>query len=227
MRTVRAITGALGELLITLGLLTFLFVGWQLWWTDVEANAVHHDEVTALTRSFEAGTASTEVATLRKVPVGETFAIVRIPALGADYQAPLVQGTSRDVLHKGIGHYTETAMPGQVGNFSIAGHRMTYGGPFRNIERVLPGDRVIIETATHYYVYRVGDHTLVDPSHVEAIAPTPERPGVAPTKRWITLTACHPKYAAKQRWIVHGELERAIPRKEGLPKTYLTVTGDR
>lgn len=228
MKAVRAITGTVGELLITLGVLTLLFVGWQLWWTDVAANAVQSDAVNALSEEFQRpGQVEPEIARLKDVPLGKAFAIVRIPALGRDYAVPVVEGTTRDVLRTGIGHYEGTAMPGQVGNFAIAGHRMTYGGPFRDIERVLPGDRVIVETAQTYYVYRVGQHTLVPPSHVAAIAPTPERPGVRPDKPFITLTACHPKYAAQQRWIVHGELERAIPRSTGLPAGYLDLTGDR
>ncbi len=228
MKAVRALTGTLGELLITLGVLTLLFVGWQLWWTDVAANAVQSDTVGSLSEDFQRpGAVSPAVDKLKDVPLGEAFAIVRIPALGRDYAAPVVEGTTRDVLRKGIGHYDGTAMPGQVGNFAIAGHRMTYGGPFRDIERVLPGDRVIVETAATYYVYRVGPHTLVPPSHVAAIAAMPERPGVRPDKPYITLTACHPKYAAQQRWIVHGELERAIPRSQGLPAGYLDLAGDR
>nr|WP_253272670.1 sortase [Arsenicicoccus sp. oral taxon 190] len=86
---------------------------------------------------------------------------------------------------------------------------------------------MIVETATTYFVYRVGPHTLVDPSHVAAIEPVPERPGVRPDKAYLTLTACHPKYAAQQRWIVHGELERAIPRGQGLPAAYVELSGGR
>lgn len=227
MRSVRGFVGALGEVLITLGVLTLLFVGWQLWWTDVEANAVHRDEVSELSSTFGSKHVPPELATLSHVPLGKAYAIVRIPALGQDYAVPVVEGTTRDALRKGIGHYVGTAMPGQVGNFAIAGHRMTYGGPFRDIERVLPGDRVIVETATTYFVYKVGPHTLVPPSHIQAIDPMPERPGVKPDKPYITLTACHPKYAAQQRWIVHGQLEASFPRAQGLPKTYMQLSGGR
>lgn len=230
MRSVRGIVGALGELLITLGVLTLLFVGWQLWWTDVAANAAHQERIDSLSSLFgDPATikAKPELATLKDVPLGEAYAIVRIPALGQDYAVPVLEGTTRDILREGIGHYRGTAMPGQVGNFAIAGHRMTYGGPFREIEKVLPGDRVIVETATAYYVYKVGPHTLVPPSHIQAIEPMPEKPGVKPDKPYITLTACHPKYAAKQRWIVHGELEKTFPRAEGPPTSYMQLSGGR
>ncbi|WP_338155561.1 class E sortase [Arsenicicoccus dermatophilus] len=222
MRTARGIIGALGELLITLGVITVLFVGWQLVWTDVAANAAHTELVDELGQDFAQG-----ISEPAKVPHGKAFAIVRIPALGADYRVPLIEGTDRAVLRRGIGHYEGTAMPGQIGNFAIAGHRMTYGGPFRDIERVLPGDRVVVETAQAWYVYKVGPHTLVDPSHIAAIDPMPERPGVKPDRAYITLTACHPKYAAKQRWIVHGVLEKVVPHEQGPPKAYLAVPGGR
>lgn len=225
---VRSVIGVTGELLLTAGALVLLFAVWQVWWTDVEANAVHAESVTQLEHQFTSSVPTTAPTTppkkdepaAPKALDGSAFAIARIPSLGAKYAVPIVEGTAKDDLERGIGHYSGTARPGQIGNLALAGHRMTYGGPFRDIERVRPGDVVIIETATDFYVYTMGSHTIVDPSHIAAIAPVPEHPGVKPTVASITLTACHPKYAATWRWIVHGKLTETIPRADWDPARF-------
>ncbi|MGW5240165.1 class E sortase [Monashia sp. NPDC004114] len=245
-RTGRRYLGLAGESLVALGVLVLLYAVWQVWWTDVDAGAAHQRSVQQLEGEFKDGAAPRlpgqtappvpsgkgHVARIPVVarsveapPEGTVYAIVRIPRLGPDYAVPVVEGTKRSDLEQGIGHYRGTAWPGQVGNFALAGHRMTYGGPFRDIERVLPGDRVIIETATTYYVYTMGKHTIVDPSHIAAIAPVPERPGARPTVASITLTACHPKYASTWRWIVHGRLEAAVPREQWDPRQWYSSAG--
>jgi sortase A len=217
--------------LITLGLLLFLFAAWQLWWTDVTANRTQAVTIQALEKGFgpaglpERGTpdAADPLATLSKVPFGEAFAIVRIPRFGADYARPVLQGTDHDTLTKGMGHYSGTAFPGQVGNFALAGHRTTYGRPLHNIDLLQKGDIIVVETKASYIVYSVDRHVIVTPSHVEVIAPVPQRPGVAPTRAWMTMTACHPKFSARERYVVFAKLMRSIPRADGLPATFMAV----
>jgi sortase A len=161
------------------------------------------------------------------VPFGEAFAILRVPRLGADYARPVLEGTTTEVLEGGVGHYRGTAAPGAVGNFAIAGHRTTYGRPFHDIDRLREGDVVAVETKTAYNVYRVKRHAVVAPSAVEVIAPVPGEPGRKPTARWLTMTACHPKYSAAQRYVVFAELEKTYARAEGLPIGTLAIpTGD-
>lgn len=222
MRALRWSLGAAGDLLVTAGALLLLFVAWQLWWTDVTANRVQGDTVHALTRDFRSGgpaaprgTPASE--TPKAVPFGKAFAILRIPRLGADYARPVLEGTSHDILQQGVGHYTGTAWPGAVGNFAVAGHRTTYGRPFHDIDRLRPGDRIVVETAQAYSVYIVRRHEIVDPTDVRVIAPVPDQPGVRPTGRWMTMTACHPKYSAAQRYVVFAELDRTYPHAKGLP----------
>ncbi|PKQ17591.1 MAG: class E sortase [Actinobacteria bacterium HGW-Actinobacteria-8] len=148
-----------------------------------------------------------------------TFGALHVPRWGYDYVKPISEGTSRarvlDPL--GIGHYAGTAMPGGVGNFSMAGHRTTYGKPFTDIQDLQAGDALVVQTDAAWYVYRVTSSEIVEPSYVAAIAPTPGQPGVAPTVASITLTACHPRYSAAQRYIVHGELEYWAPTGYGYP----------
>lgn len=228
MRGLRRGIHILGEVLITLGLLLLLFGAWQLWWTDVTANREQASTVQALERGFvigglpERGTPDS-VATLTKVPFGKAFGIVRIPRFGADYARPVLQGTDHDTLTKGMGHYSGTAFPGQVGNFALAGHRTTYGRPLHNIDRLQKGDIIVVETKASYIVYAVDRHVIVTPNHVEVIAPVPQHPGVKPTQAWMTMTACHPKFSATQRYVVFARLVKIIPRASGLPASFMAV----
>lgn len=148
-----------------------------------------------------------------------TFGALHVPRWGYDYVKPVSQGVSRarvlDPL--GIGHYPDTAMPGEVGNFAIAGHRTTYGKPFTDIQTLEVGDALVVQTDAAWYVYKVTSTEIVRPTYTAAIAPTPGAPGVTPTAASITLTTCHPRYSAAQRYIVYGELEYWAPAGNGYP----------
>src|SRR5699024_9011454 len=119
---------------------------------------------------------------------------------------------------QGRGHYPETALPGEVGNVAIAGHRNTYGRVFEDIARLEAGDPIVVETADAFYVYETTESLIVQPEDVEVIAPTPGRPGVEPTERMLTLTACHPMYSARERIIVHAEFSYWTKRSDGIPE---------
>ena len=119
-----------------------------------------------------------------------------------------VSGVSLDQLKRGPGHYPETPLPGQKGNVAIAGHRTTYGQPFHNIDKVKVGDQIIFETLQGTFVYRATETIIVKPSQVEILEDKGDNR--------ITLIACHPKYSAKERIIVIGELEgEAAPMLTG------------
>jgi len=155
--------------------------------------------------------------------LGKAFAIVRIPRFGADYARPVLEGDDRDTLTKGLGHYPGTAMPGVVGNFAVSGHRTTYGRPFHNIDLLRKGDVIVVETKTSYIVYAVERHVIVTPTQVEVIAAVPQHPGVTPTQAWMTMTACHPKFSARERYVVFAKLVKSIPRANGLPASFMAV----
>ena len=220
------VVGVLGELLITLGLVVLLFVGWQLWWTDVTADRAQAQTIQTLERDFghSPGVGDANV-TPKAVPFGKAFAIMRIPRFGSSYARPILEGTNHDVLTQGIGHYAGTAMPGQVGNFAVAGHRTTYGKPFTDINTLRAGDVIIVETRSAYVVYSVQRHVIVTPDHVEVAAPVPQHPGTEPTEAMLTMTACHPKFSAAQRYVVFARLLRTIPRADGIPPSLLAVPG--
>lgn len=224
-----AFLGVLGELLITAGLLLGLYVVYQLWWTDV----VGVQAQTELSEEFEAAVAdSPELAAepqlgppmVQELPAlsGDTFARLWVPSWDAgetQYVRPVTEGTDRATVLDplGIGHYEDTAMPGEVGNFALAGHRQSHGKPFYDVDKLTEGDELIVETAEAWYVYRVSSWEIVMPSDVEVIAPNPLDPSAPPEQAMITLTTCHPLFSTRERYIVHGTLESWMPRDAGRP----------
>ncbi len=218
----RGAVGLFGELLVTLGVVLGLFVGWQLVWTDVVADQQQAGVVANLQGGFSLGEPRSEGQS--PGGLGDAFAIVRIPRFGADYARPLYEGTDRGTLQKGIGHYPETVLPGEVGNFAMAGHRTTYGKPFSRIAELRTGDRIIVETADEFVVYRVYAQRIVLPTQVEVVLPVPGEPGRAPTEAVLTMTSCHPQFSSRQRWVTHARLDQILNRADGLPAEVLEVT---
>ena len=207
--------GVLGELLLTLGGLVLLFVVWQLFWTDVVSDRAQARTVTSLEQDFVDASRDPGKAPAAATRIGgDAFAVVRIPRFGSDYERPLVEGTSAAELARGLGHYVGTAGPGEVGNFAIAGHRTTFGKPLAEIASLRPGDEVIVETVAGESVYAVRSHTIVRPWESEVIAPVPGDRAAKPTKAMLTLTSCHPRFSAKQRYVVHAELVRTRTREQ-------------
>ncbi|GAA4404724.1 class E sortase [Fodinibacter luteus] len=231
--TLRRVVGWSGELLVTLGVLVLLFAAWQLWWTDVVADRAQARIVASLEEEFAESArepvarSTTAPADGIPEPVGPdgAFAVVRIPRFGADYARPVLEGTGRDVLALGVGHYVGTAGPGQVGNFALAGHRTTYGRPFHDVDRLVDGDPVVVETAAEVHVYEVTSREVVRPGDVDVVAPVPSEPGAPPTEALITLTSCHPRYSATERFVVHGRLVESVPRSAWDPARLLALTG--
>ncbi|MBD5784633.1 class E sortase [Cellulosimicrobium terreum] len=221
-----AFVGVLGEILITLGVLLGLYVVWQLWWTDVQADRVQAE----ILQELDAPTADPQdvaVAVRRDDPPvmdqpaeGEVFGTLHVPRWD-DAVMPMAQGTDkREVLDKAMaGHYPETVMPGDVGNFSLAGHRMTYGAVFHRAEELQEGDPLVVEADGTWYVYRVTEMRAVLPDAVDAVAPVPWQAGVEPTERYLTLTTCHPigLNSLQQRFIVNAVFDYWLPVEDGTP----------
>ena len=87
------------------------------------------------------------------------------------------------------------------------------------------GDVVLIETKATWYVYRVTGHQIVAPTQTSVILPVPDEPDAEPTAALLTMTSCHPEFSARQRFIVHGELEATYPHAQGVPAEVLAVSG--
>ncbi|MBO4257178.1 class E sortase [Streptomyces griseorubiginosus] len=209
---------AIGELFITTGVLMLLFVSYQLWWTNVRAHAQADKETSTLQNDWASG---------KRAPgefePGQGFAILHIPKL--DVVVPIAEGVSnKKVLDKGmVGHYSEgklkTAMPSaKTGNFALAGHRNTHGEPFRYINKLKPGDEVVVETQDEYYVYKMTSTLPVtSPSNTSVIDPVPKGSGFTQPGRYITLTTCTPEFTSKYRLIVWGKMVEERPRSKGKP----------
>ncbi|NEA56380.1 class E sortase [Streptomyces sp. SID13666] len=240
----RTLWGA-AELAVTFGVVVLLLVAHQLWWTNLRAHESARREVAALEQQWNAVPAPAPASDPAQAP-GDTptmdtsdetasagpsqrevtaperddlaYAVIRIPAIGVT--APVAQGISKSAIlnHGYVGHYPQTAQPGQAGNFAVAGHRNTHGEPFRYINRLRAGDTVTVETATGRFVYVV-EKTVpqTNPSDGSVIAPVPFS-SVHPDARmtgagaYITLTTCTPEYTSKYRLVVWGRLKSARAR---------------
>lgn len=156
--------------------------------------------------------------------IGEVFAKFSAPRLGVDYVRNIAEGTGADrVLNTvGIGHYVSTQMPGEVGNFALAGHRAGNGGPFRNIDKFVAGDLAYIETAEGVFTYEYLDQAVVAPTALGVIAPVPAdlKPELADANsdlktdaggKYLTLTTCTPIYVNTDRLIVWFKLVDFAP----------------
>jgi sortase A len=144
---------------------------------------------------------------------GEPIAVLHVPRWRT--HVTVVQGVSTADLRKGPGHYPGTAVPGAIGNFAVAGHRGPAGAPFNDIDALVAGDPIVVETAAAWYVYRVERHRVVAPDRVEVVAEVPERPGERATAAMLTMTACHPRYSSRQRYVLFSTLAETISKLEG------------
>ena len=124
----------------------------------------------------------------------------RLTILSANINHYVVFGATSDKLEYGPGYILGTALPGSGGNFAIAGHRTTYGAPFGNLDKVQIGESIIFQTNTNQYEYRVIDVKIVSPEDNYVLEDYGDDR--------ITLTTCHPKFSARQRLVVIGQLER-------------------
>jgi sortase A len=220
-----SVVGILGELLITAGVLVLLFLGWQLWLNDIIVGAEAHAQAVEQTKEWDraAPPPSEDVPDEPPVAVApgndQKFGQILVPRFGADFYRQIAEGVStRTVLNKGFfGHYPSTQMPGAVGNFAIAAHRMAYGGGLSKIAELRVGDHVFIETADGWYQYEFRNLEYVKPTGVGVIDPVPQVTGVAPGDRLLTLTSCNPKYTAAERIIAYNVFDRFYPRDPTKP----------
>lgn len=137
----------------------------------------------------------------RELKTGDAVGHIDIAKIGVGYT--IVQGTDELSLEKGPGHYPGTALPGMSQTVAIAGHRTTYLAPFKLINELVPGNRIVIRMPYGRFTYVVQYHRIV-----------------LPTALWVThnvgydrlvLSACNPLYSAAQRIIVFARLASVKP----------------
>lgn len=206
----RVLIRSVGELCLTAGIVLLLFVAYGLWGTSAYTASEQESLRADLDREW---------VTNERVRLGKGLALLRIPRFGKKYHFVVIEGVTVADLRRGPGHYPGTALPGALGNFVVSGHRTTYSAPFSRAAELRQGDRILVDTRTTQFVYRVTESKIVRPGAVDATAPVPFHPGRPPAKRMITLTTCHPKYSAARRLLIFGELaeqrRRVSPRETG------------
>ena len=150
--------------------------------------------------------------------VNTRFATIYVPRFGDDYVRTIAEGVSAGtVLKTNIGHYPGTQMPGEVGNFALAGHRTTYGAPFNRIADLQVGDEIIIQTADGWYTYVFRSLEYVLPTGVGVLDEVPQNAALAPTERVMTMTSCNPLLSAAERIIAYSVFESWQPTSAGPP----------
>ena len=197
--------------------MALLFVGYELWVTDILAareqdqlsEEIHEQwaDAPTVTRATPAPAEPAPAAPAPRSPRRRSTSVwaTRSPCCTSRGSAPTTRGWSSRApaqvqLAQGPGHYIDTAMPGEQGNFAVAGHRVGRGSPFLDLDQMRPGDPIVVETADAWFVYRVlgdpatGDfgadpsgipgREIVSPYQVSVIAPTPGGPaGARPPAR--------------------------------------------
>ncbi len=235
LEPVRRAIAAIGRTLVTLGLLILLFVAYQLWGTGIitaraqsglkhdfakaqQQYAAEHTTTTTLpdpSSTTIPGSTTTTTQPVRPAPPvppeGEVEGTIKIPRIGINMA--FVEGVSRDDLKKGPGHYPETPMPGTLGNAAIAGHRTTYLHPFYDVDKLKPGDDIIVETLAGKFTYKMTEQLIVKPTDLYVVDNTFDAQ--------LTLTSCNPKYSAEQRIVIKARLapdESAKPTRPQPPR---------
>jgi sortase A len=198
--------GRLGSILIIAGLLVFMFVGYQLWGTGIEAaqsqQRLENEFADRASFTGEIENAPTRPPEPATIANGDPMALIEIPAIGVSKY--VVAGVETSDLKKGPGHYPSTPFPGELGNAAIAGHRTTYGEPFRQLDELVVGDPIIVtDLLGRRFTYLVTGQQIVTPQDSWVVDT------VDPTVASLTLTTCHPEFSAKQRLIVFAELDPA------------------
>jgi sortase A len=200
-----------GIVLLVAGLACLGWVGYQYLGTNVVSEKVFHDERDALRARWTQQQQSDPKGKLMdSVVPGQAMALLRIPALGSSYEVPILNGTTLPVLAKGVGHYASTAQPGQIGNFAVAGHRVTHGQPFNRLLDLKQGDKIIVETRQEIYTYVLDEspkQLTVKETDTWVIDPVPGKPDAKPTQALITLTTCQDLFHSPDRSIGFGHLE--------------------
>lgn len=203
-----------GTLLLVAGFGCLGWVAWQYFGTNITSEKAFQQETTQLRQVWEqpdeqqTGESADGELAATVIP-GDAIALLRIPALGEDYEVPILSGTDLSILNRGVGHYTSTALPGEIGNFAVAGHRVTHGEPFKRLLELSKGDKVIVETRDKVYTYVLDDsprNLTVKDTETWVLDPNPHEPGAEPTKAVMTLTTCQDVFRSPDRSVAFAQL---------------------
>ncbi|MEL4357677.1 MULTISPECIES: class E sortase [unclassified Luteococcus] len=207
----------LGLVLLLVGLGILGWAGWQFFGTNVAARKAASQETQTLRSQWQAAgkPAASGNPTAAPVAGGDGMALLWIPDLGASYEWPILAGTDAEVLGKGVGWYEKSARPGQVGNFAIAGHRVTHGEPFRRLLELRKGSEVVVETREATYTYLLDNapsELTVQDTDGWVLDPVPGKPSATPNRALITLTTCQDLFHSPDRSVAFGHLVKTEPK---------------
>ncbi len=201
-----------GSLLLVAGMIATGYIGYKVWWQDLRVGDAQTAEAGELEQDFASGKARMSPRDILASRPRDAFAVVRIPRFGSRYARPVYEGVNARELAKGIGHVPQSVLPGEIGNFATAGHRVTFGKPYNRIHELHAGDPIIVETAQGIYIYSYVRYRVTTPAEVEVLAPVPDKIGAKPTEAWMTMVACHPQFSARERYVGFAKLVSAKPR---------------
>jgi len=189
-----------------MGAFVLYFLVYQLVGTNAVTNAGQSSLRNQLQHEWSARPASKgdpKRAAPRRVARGKGLAVLDIPKIQLVNKV-IVEGVGRDELRKGPGHVPSTVPPGQPGTFGVSGHRTTYGAPFYRLDELEKGDTITVVTRDAIYTYTVTRTAIVRPTDTQVLDNVSGANGKL--KATITLTTCHPRYSARQRLVVFGDL---------------------
>lgn len=202
-----------GCILLLVGLGILGWAGWQFFGTNITARKAATQQVDQLRDSWATKDprasqgSSPEPGPGKQVP-GQAVALLRIPQLGGEW--PVLAGTDDETLTKGVGWYDGTAGPGEVGNFAVAGHRITRGEPFRHLLELDKGATVEVETRDAIYTYELDSGaaqlTVADVDGGWVLDPVPGKPTATPSKAIMTLTTCQDLFHSPDRSVAFAHL---------------------
>lgn len=201
------------ELAITVGLVLAVFVFYLLVWTNQRTAAAQDD----LRSDFEAQQTEQQAGKPVVPTSGDGLGILHIPALGHDWSWVVVEGVEDSDLSKGPGHFPTTALPGEVGNFAVAGHRATHGEPFADLDKLDVGDPVVVETVDGWLTYQVTWVRILTPQALEVLAPVAGHPDEKASQRTLTLITCNPRWSSTERLVVGAQLVEKRSADDGPP----------
>lgn len=204
------LTSLVGILLIIGGLGLLGWFGWQYFGTNV------------VSKHKAAEIKESTVAQWKDGIEGDAVALLRVERFGDDFEVPIVEGFDDASLAEGIGMYPDGSGPGEIGNFAIAGHRVTHGEPFRDFLELREGDRVEVETRTTVFVYELendGDEITVDFTTGWPLwkVPSPTAKGEPPEVAKLTMLTCSELFHTRNRNVVVGDLVETIDKATTAP----------
>ncbi|MCA1222760.1 class E sortase [Streptomyces sp. 8L] len=210
---VASVFSAVGELMITVGLLLGLFVVYSLWWTNVTADKEAHRQAQQVRRHWAQTPPAGDDGKAPPLDTKSGIGFLHVPSM-KNGELLIKKGTAVSVLNQGVaGYYTspvKSALPwDKTGNVTLAAHRDGHGAKFHNIDKVKVGDPVVVETRDTWYVYKVYKILPQTSKYdVNSIQQIPKESGRTKPGRYLTLTTCTPVYTSDYRYIVWSQLVR-------------------